>query len=119
MEVEDDDEEKEDEAETGDEGSGASVSDEPQRARRNRPTSLRYIIRRMGAGVTKDNIDLYIKKRREELEALLVDQFGTKWQELNKLGGTGGELEAAAAAAAERGGGDDCGGGSGGGAASG
>eukprot|EP00873_Tetraselmis_striata_P023435 jgi/Tetstr1/443699/TSEL_031689.t1 len=66
-----------------------------------------------------DNIDLYIRKRREELEALLVDQLGTKWQEFYKLGGTGEEPEAVAVAAAEGGSGDDCGGGSGGGAASG
>eukprot|EP00873_Tetraselmis_striata_P008502 jgi/Tetstr1/428766/TSEL_018754.t1 len=38
MEVEDDDEEQEEGAETGDEGSGASDSDEPQRARRDRPS---------------------------------------------------------------------------------
>eukprot|EP00873_Tetraselmis_striata_P000809 jgi/Tetstr1/421073/TSEL_012118.t1 len=54
---------------------------------------------------------------KRKMEAMLVDQFGTKWQEFYKLGGTGEELEAAAAAAAEGGGGDDCGGGSGGGAA--
>eukprot|EP00873_Tetraselmis_striata_P020397 jgi/Tetstr1/440661/TSEL_028970.t1 len=66
-----------------------------------------------------DNIDLYIRKRREELEALLVDQFGTKWQEFYKLGGTGEEPEAVAVSAAEGGSGDDCGGCSGGGAASG
>eukprot|EP00873_Tetraselmis_striata_P002332 jgi/Tetstr1/422596/TSEL_013403.t1 len=120
MEVEDDDEEKEEEAETGDEGSGASDSDERHRARWNRPTGLRYRIRRKGTDVTKDSIDFYIGKRRQELEALLVDQFGTKWQEFYKLGGTGEELEAAAAAAAAEGeGGDDCGGSSGGGAASG
>eukprot|EP00873_Tetraselmis_striata_P004223 jgi/Tetstr1/424487/TSEL_015015.t1 len=46
MEVDDDDEDKGEEAETGDEGSGARDSDEPQRARRNRPTGLSYIIRR-------------------------------------------------------------------------
>eukprot|EP00873_Tetraselmis_striata_P044366 jgi/Tetstr1/464630/TSEL_009384.t1 len=107
-----DDEEQEEEAETGDESSGASDIDEPQRARRNRPTGLRYRICRRGADVTKDIIDLYIRKRREEFESLLVDQFGTKWQEFYKLGGTGEELEAAAAA-------KDGGGGRGGGAASG
>eukprot|EP00873_Tetraselmis_striata_P042343 jgi/Tetstr1/462607/TSEL_007592.t1 len=52
MEVEDDNEEKEKEAQTGDEGTGASDSDEPQRARRNRPTGLRYRIRRKAADGT-------------------------------------------------------------------
>eukprot|EP00873_Tetraselmis_striata_P002100 jgi/Tetstr1/422364/TSEL_013204.t1 len=86
MEVEDDDEEEEEAAETGDESSGASDIDEPQRARRNRPTGLR----------------------------LSGGRIGTKWQEFYKLGGTGEELEAAAAAA-KGGGSDDYGGGSGGG----
>eukprot|EP00873_Tetraselmis_striata_P036430 jgi/Tetstr1/456694/TSEL_043395.t1 len=79
---------------SGEEEEPGSADDEPKPpVRRNRPTGLHYKLRK-GSQVAKDSIDTYIRKKRDDLEHLLTNMFGSKWEEYYKQNGTGEQLAA-------------------------
>eukprot|EP00873_Tetraselmis_striata_P001410 jgi/Tetstr1/421674/TSEL_012613.t1 len=80
---------------SGEEEEPGSADDEPKPpVRRNRrPTGLHYK-QRKGSQVAKDSIDTYIRKKRDDLEHLLTNMFGSKWEEYYKQNGTGEQLAA-------------------------
>eukprot|EP00873_Tetraselmis_striata_P036576 jgi/Tetstr1/456840/TSEL_043513.t1 len=74
---------------SGEEEEPGSADDEPKPpVRRNRPTGLHYKLRK-GSQVAKDSIDIYIRKKRDDLEHLLTYMFGSKWEEYYKQNITG------------------------------
>eukprot|EP00873_Tetraselmis_striata_P013373 jgi/Tetstr1/433637/TSEL_000008.t1 len=79
---------------SGEEEEPGSADDEPKPpVRRNRPTGLHYKLRK-GSQVAKDSIDIYIRKKRDDLEHLLTNMFGSKWEEYYRQNGTGEQLTA-------------------------
>eukprot|EP00873_Tetraselmis_striata_P042667 jgi/Tetstr1/462931/TSEL_007879.t1 len=80
---------------SGEEEEPGSADDEPKPPvmPRNRPTGLHYKLRK-GSHVAKDSIDIYIRKKRDDLEHLLTNMFGSKWEEYYKQNGTGEQLTA-------------------------